>query len=155
PEDFRMAEPATEQNSLLDPKRPGQLLEAAPLWAIADHGKAGQIASQKGSRRAQSKITSLSGNQAANENQLEFGPRLRTTRIAVTERASDARLRDKKQFVAILGKLGIRLGRSNDDRRRVTIGGASERQISIQTPHVGYPFLLVLKLAKAGWPGQT
>lgn len=45
PEDFPMAEPAAEDNSLLNPKRPGKLLEAAPLRAIADHGKPGQIAS--------------------------------------------------------------------------------------------------------------
>jgi hypothetical protein len=44
-EDFRMTEPAAEENSLLNPKRPRQLLEAVPLPAIADHGKAGQIAS--------------------------------------------------------------------------------------------------------------
>jgi hypothetical protein len=45
PEDFRMAEPATEENGLLDPKGYRKILEAVPLWAIADHGKAGQIAS--------------------------------------------------------------------------------------------------------------
>src|SRR6266446_3955247 len=95
-EDFRVTEPAAEENSLLNPKRPRQLLEAVPLWTIADHGKSGQIAAQKRSRRAQSKITSLPGNQAANKNQLKFSPRLRTTRITVTQRASDARLRDKK-----------------------------------------------------------
>src|SRR5881227_4167557 len=55
-EDFRMAERAAEENSLLNTKRPRQLLEAVPLWTIADHGKAGQIAAQNGSRRAQSKI---------------------------------------------------------------------------------------------------
>src|SRR5438552_12002831 len=109
-EDFRMTEPAAEENGLLNPKRPRQLLEAVPLGAITDHGKAGQIAAQKGSRRAQSKITSLPGNQATNEDQLKLGRRLRTARITVTQRTSDAWFRDKKQFVAILGKLGIRLG---------------------------------------------
>src|SRR5436309_8521724 len=61
-EDLRMAERAAEENSLLNTKRPCQMLEAVSLWSIADHGKAGQIAAQNGSRRAQSKITSLSGN---------------------------------------------------------------------------------------------
>src|SRR5437016_3262943 len=107
-EDFLMTQPAAEENGLLNPKRPCQLPEAVPLRAITDHGKAGQIASQKGRSCAESKITSLAGNQAANENQLKFSPRLRTTRITVTQRASDARLRDEKQFVAIFGKLGIR-----------------------------------------------
>ena len=72
-----MAEPATERNSLLDPKGSHELLKAVPLRAIADHGKAGQVASQQGSSRAQSEITSLPGNQAANEDQLKFGARLR------------------------------------------------------------------------------
>ena len=61
-EDVRMTEPAAEEDSLLDTKRPRQLLEAVPLWTITDHRKAGQTAAQKGSRRAQSKITSLPGN---------------------------------------------------------------------------------------------
>src|SRR5262249_55298413 len=133
-EDFRMAEPAAERNILLDPKRSCKLLEAVSLRTITDHGEAGQVTAQKGSCRAQSKITSFPGNQAANEDQLKFGPRPWTTRIAVTQRTSDARLRDKKQFVAVLGELGIRLGRSGYDGCRVTIGGASERQVSIQTP---------------------
>src|SRR5206468_8649624 len=137
------------------PKRPRQLLEAVSLRAIADHGKAGQITAQKGSRRTQSKITSLPGNQATNEDQLKFGPRVRATRITVTQRASDARLRDKKQFITILGKLRMRLRRGGYDRCRVTIGGASERQVSIQIPQVGDPFLLVVELGKTGRPGQT
>ena len=37
----------------------------------------------------------------------------------------------------------------------MTIGGASERQISIQIPKIRDPFLLVIKLAKTGRPGQT
>src|SRR5262249_38750342 len=154
-ENFGMAEPAAERNSLLDPKGSCKLLETVSLRAIADHGKAGQVASQKRSRSAQTKITSFPGNQPANEEQLKFGPRLRTTRIAVTQRTSDARLRDKEQFVAVLGKLGIRLGRSGYDGCRVTIGGASERQVSIEISQVGDPLLLVLELAKAGRPRQT
>jgi hypothetical protein len=66
-EDFLMTEPPTEGNSFLDPKGSCKLLEEISIRAIADHGEAGQIASQKGSRCAQSKITSLPGNQAANE----------------------------------------------------------------------------------------
>jgi hypothetical protein len=59
PEDFRMVEPADEGNSFLDTKGSGKFLEAAALWAIADHSKAGQIASQKVSSCAQSEVTSL------------------------------------------------------------------------------------------------
>src|SRR5437870_7393239 len=66
-EDFRMTEPPAEENSLLDPKGSHKLLKAVPLRSVTDHRKAGQIAAQKGSRRAQSKITSLPGNQAADE----------------------------------------------------------------------------------------
>src|SRR5207302_8397855 len=146
-EDFRMTEPPAEENSLLDPKGSHKLLKAVPLRSVTDHRKAGQIAAQKGSRRAQSKITSLPGNQAADENQLKFGAGFRTARVTETQAASNARLRDKKQFVAILGKLGIRLGRRGYDRCRVTIGRASERQISIQIPQLGHPFLLVVELA--------
>src|SRR6266550_6296383 len=155
PEDFRMADPPAERNSLLDPKGSHELLKAVPLWAITDHRKAGQIAAQKGSRRAQSKITSLPGNQPTNENQLKFGVGPRTARVIRTQAASDTRLRNKKQFTAICGELGIRLGRSGYDRCRMAIGGASERQISIQIPKVCHPFLLVVELAKTGRPGQT
>src|SRR4029077_3076520 len=122
-----MTEPTAERNSLLDSKGSYQLLEAGSLRPIADHSKPGQIAAQNGSRRPQSKITRFPGNQATNENQLKFSPGVRRTRITVTQGASDARLRDKKQFVAILGKLRMRLGRSGYDRCRVTIGGAGER----------------------------
>src|SRR5687767_9558939 len=75
-EGFRMTEPAAELNGVLNPKRLRQLLEAVPLWTITDHREAGQIAPQKGSRRAQSQITRLPGNQAADEDQLKSGPRL-------------------------------------------------------------------------------
>jgi hypothetical protein len=61
-ENLGMAEPAAESNSLLDSKGCCELLKAVLLRSVTDHGKAGQIAPQKGSRRAQSKITGLSGN---------------------------------------------------------------------------------------------
>ena len=105
-----MADPAAEGNSLLDPKGSRKLLETVPLRAIADHGEAGQIASQKGSRRAQSQIASLAGNQAPDENQLKFRAGLRTARVTETQGASDARLRDKKQFVAIRRQTRHRFG---------------------------------------------
>ena len=76
-----MAKPTTEGNSLLDPKGSRKLLKAVPLRAIADHGKAGQIVSQKGSSRAQREITSFAGNQASDENQLKFGVVLRTAAV--------------------------------------------------------------------------
>ena len=104
---------------------------------------------------AQSEITSLSGNQAADEKQLKFGTGLRISGFTETQGASDTGLWDKKKFVAMRGKLGIRLRRSGYDRRRVAIGGASERQISIQIPQIGDPFLLVLELAKTRGPGQA
>jgi hypothetical protein len=62
PEDFRMTKPPAERNSALDSKGSDKLLEAAPLWAIADDSKLRQISSQKRSGRAQSKITSFSWN---------------------------------------------------------------------------------------------
>src|SRR5882757_2934885 len=46
-----------------------QLLKVVSLRPIAEHRKAGQIASQKGRSRAQSKVTSLPGHQAAHKNQ--------------------------------------------------------------------------------------
>src|SRR5262249_9574163 len=130
-EDFGMTEPAAERNSLLDSKGSYKLLEAISLRTITDHCKASQITAQKRSGRPQSKITGFPGNQAANEDQLKFGPRLRITRISVTQRASDAWFRDKKQFVVVLGKLRISLGRSGYNRCRVTISGASKRKIPI------------------------
>jgi hypothetical protein len=111
-EDFRMAEPAAEAYCPLDSKGCRKLLEAIPLRAIADHGKVGQIASQKGSSRAQGNIASLPGNQTTNENQLKSGAGLRTARVRGTHGKTDAGLRDKKQLVAIRSKLGTHLGRS-------------------------------------------
>ena len=59
------------------PRDRRELLEAVPLRAVAEHAEVGQIVSQEGSSRAQSKITSLAGNQAADENQLKFAAVLR------------------------------------------------------------------------------
>jgi hypothetical protein len=129
-----MAKPTTEGNSLLDPKGSRKPLKAIPFRAIADHGKAGQIATQKGSSPAQGKITSLPGNQAANKNQLKFGAGLRATRVCDTPGTIDAWLRDKKQLVAIHGKLGIRLRRRCYDRCRVAVGGAGKRQKPVEVP---------------------
>ena len=67
-----MAEPTTEETAFSIPRTSS----AARGGSAPGHRrprKAGQIASQKGSSRAQSKITSLSWNQAANENQLKLG----------------------------------------------------------------------------------
>ena len=148
-----MAHPTPEGNLLFDFKGFHQLLQAAPLWAIADHGEVGQTISQKGRSRAQSKITSLPGNQAAHENQIQFGIGLRTARVVQAHGATDAGLGDKKQLITILGKLGIRLGGSGYDRCCIAIGGASKRQKSIQIPQVGNPFLLVPELDKTRRPG--
>ena len=51
-----------------------ELLKAFPFRAVTDHGEPGQTGSQKWSSSAQRKIASLQRNQAANENQLKFGP---------------------------------------------------------------------------------
>ena len=47
-----MAEAAPKENSILDSEGSRKLLKTISLRAIADHGKAGQIASQKGRSRA-------------------------------------------------------------------------------------------------------
>ena len=97
-----MANPTAESNSLFDLKRSRKLLKTIPFWAIADHDKAGRIVSQKGGSRTQREITSFAGDQISDEDQLELSPGLRAARVTGTPRASDARLRDKKQFVAIV-----------------------------------------------------
>jgi hypothetical protein len=61
-EDFRVAEPTGEGNGLLNPQGSRKLLEVVPLHAIAGHGEAGQVISQKRSRGTESKITSLPRN---------------------------------------------------------------------------------------------
>src|SRR6266576_3550450 len=104
-----MSEHSAERNSLLDSKRFRELLKAAPLRAIADNGKVGQVASQEGSRGAQCEITSLQGNQPTDENQFKFAVALRTAQGARTKRTADAVLRDKEKLLAIGGKLGERL----------------------------------------------
>src|SRR5437868_6419424 len=62
-EDLHMASPTTEGDSPLDTKGSHKLLEAVPVQSVADHGKAGQIASQKGGSRAQPEITSFAGDE--------------------------------------------------------------------------------------------
>src|SRR5260370_38748539 len=116
-----MADPTTEGDALLNPKGLRKLFEAVSLRDITDNCEAGHVASQKRRGCAQREITSLSGNQAANENQLKSGAWLRTARATETQRETDAGLRDKKQFVAIRSKLGIRLRGSGYDRCRVAI----------------------------------
>jgi hypothetical protein len=132
PEDFRMANPTTEGNSLLDFKGSRELLEAVPLRAIADYGEAGQIGSQKGSYRPQSKITGLYGDQPTDENQLKFGAGLRTPRLNGTHGRTDAGLGDEKQLVGIRGgKLRVGLGRRGYDCCGATISGPSKRQKTV------------------------
>src|SRR5271157_781187 len=123
-----MLEPAAKGNSLLDPKGSRKLLEAVPLRAVADQGEVGQTASQKGRSRAQTDVASFAANKAAHENQLKFGAGSRPARVRQTQRPSDAVLWDKKQLVAIRGKLSADVGHSEDDRCRVAIGGPGKRQ---------------------------
>src|ERR1700730_8153669 len=52
-EDFRMADPATEGDSLLDFEGCHQLLEVALLRAITNDGEPGHVGSQKRRGRAQ------------------------------------------------------------------------------------------------------
>jgi hypothetical protein len=73
PEDFCVAEPTGKDDSLFDAKGSHEFLETLPLRSIANHGKAGQIPSQDRSCGTQCKITSLSWNQSADENQLKLG----------------------------------------------------------------------------------
>src|SRR6267142_2252208 len=80
-EDFRVAKPTTEGNCILYFEGSSELLEAASLGAIPDDGKVSQIASQKRSSRAQRKITSLTGDQPADEDQLKLRTGLRSARI--------------------------------------------------------------------------
>src|SRR5712672_986492 len=54
---FCVANPPAEDNILLDAQSLHQLLKIVSLRPIAEHRKAGQIASQKGRSRAQSKVT--------------------------------------------------------------------------------------------------
>ena len=46
-EDLRVADPTTEGNLLLDPKKSGKLLKAVPFRAISKHREASQTASQQ------------------------------------------------------------------------------------------------------------
>jgi hypothetical protein len=104
-----MANPTTEGNILLDPQGSRKLLKTNPLRTISEHGEASQPASQKGSSGTQRKITSLCR---------ESVPRRKSTQVwrrsgprgQPKQREGDAVLRDKEQFVAIRGKLGIGLG---------------------------------------------
>src|SRR6266568_3674288 len=107
PEDFRMVNPPTKGNSVLDFKRSCELLEALPLRAIADHGQASQIGSQKGSSPPQSNITGFYRDQPTDENQLKFGAGLGAARITRAQGATDAGLGNEKQLVGIHGKLRV------------------------------------------------
>src|SRR5205807_3936600 len=154
-EDLHVAYPSTERNILLNSTGSRKQLKAVSLASVTDDGEAGHIASQKRRGCAQCEITSLPGNQSANENQLKFGAGLRTARVSGTQGATDARLRDKEQFVAIRGKLGIRLGRSGYDRCRVAVGRPGKRQEPVRIPQARDPFPLVVELSETGRPGQA
>src|SRR6266446_5756313 len=95
-EDFCLADPAAEGNSLLDSKRSGDLLDPSSLRSVTDHGEVSQIVPQKGSGPPQSKITGLPVNQASNKYQLKLSAALGPPRVAGAEGAPDAGLRDKK-----------------------------------------------------------
>jgi len=91
-----MANPTAEGDGFLDFKGSHELLEAVPLRAIADNCKAGQIASQKRSGRAQREVTSFAGDQPTDKDQFKLGARLQTTGVVGTEGTPDTRFRDKK-----------------------------------------------------------
>ena len=95
-EGFCLADPATEGNSLLDSKRSCEILDPIPVRSVPDHSEVSQTVPQEGSGRAQGKITRLAGNQAADEDQLQFAARLRTARVGDTQGLIDPGLRDKK-----------------------------------------------------------
>src|SRR5437660_11790441 len=154
-ENVRMAYPSTERNSLLNSKGSRQLLKAFSLRSVTDDGEAGRIASQKWGGSPQCQITSFSGDQAPNEDQFKLGARLRTARPTATQRGTDAGLRDKKQFVAIFGKLRTHLGRSGYNRRRVAVGRPGKRQEPVRIPQARDPFPLVVELDETGRPGQA
>jgi hypothetical protein len=144
-----MVEPTTERDSLLDFKGFHQFLEAIALRAIADHGEASQVASQKRGSGAQTDVAGLSANQATNENQLKFRAWLWTTHVSRTQRERNAILWDKKQLVVMLGKFGAHVGRSGYDRCRATIRGPGKRHKAVQIPDAKVQSPLV-RLAETG-----
>jgi hypothetical protein len=133
-EDLSVADPAAEGDCLLDSEGSCELFEVVPFRAVTDHGETGQTASQKGRSPAQSKITSLSWNEAADENQLKFRFGLGHARIVGKRGGTDAGFRDKKHFVAICIELGTHLRRSGYDRCRVPIGGSDEGHETVKIP---------------------
>src|SRR5438309_6426437 len=100
-EDLGMTKPAAERDSFLDPKRSRELSKAVPLRAVTDHGEAGQIASQEGSRCSQCEITSFVRNKRANKNQFQLTGAVRTTQVTREYRAAKPVLRDIENFVPI------------------------------------------------------
>src|SRR5271156_3824912 len=100
-----MANPTAEGNRFFDPKRFHQLLKVAPLRAVANNCEVGQVISQQLSSCAQPEITGFAGDQAPNENKIEFGTRFQGSRVAETQGLSDARLWHKEHLVSIRGKL--------------------------------------------------
>jgi hypothetical protein len=93
---FCMAEPAAKRNIFRYSEGSCELLEIVPFRAVTDDGETRQSVPQDRSSGPQSDITRLPRNQTANENQLEFGPRLGLSRILGTEPLTDARFRYKK-----------------------------------------------------------
>ena len=100
-EHFLMLNQPQKETAFLIPRDFDQLLEFAPLRAIADKREMSQTLSQKRSSGAQTNVDSFSANEAAHENQLKFGAGLRPARVNDTQRTSDAILRDKKRLVAV------------------------------------------------------
>src|ERR1700733_15668138 len=156
PEDLRMPEPTTEVDGLLDSQELHQLLEIIPLRAIADNGEPGQTVPQNRRSRAQTDVTSFPANQAAHKNQFKFCAGIRTARVSDAKGSRNAILRDKKQLLAMRGKLSTHVGRCGYDGRGVAIGGPGKRQKPVQIPESEvYPLPLLVRLAKAWRGSQT
>ena len=131
--DFRVAEPAAEGNSLLDAKGFCELLQTVAFRAVTDHGEPGQTALQKWRAARNARSQAFRGTKPPTKISSSLAPGSEM-REPPEHREGPTRFPDKKQFVAIRGKFGIRLRRSDDDRLRVAIGGSGKRQKAIQIP---------------------
>src|ERR1700722_4542760 len=150
-----MTQPTAERNSLFDFQFFRELLKPVALWAVADYCKSCQILSQKRRGRTQGEVAGFPRNQTAHENQFQPVAGLRASRVIRTYGASNTVLRDKKQFVSILTKLGAHVIGSDYDRCRVTICGSGERQMPVQVSGAPDPFVLHIGLTEAGCTPQT
>src|SRR6202011_1053621 len=145
---FRMGDPATERHGALNVKALGKLFESAAFLTITDDAEPGSSRLQQWCGGTQGDVTGLVRHETTDIYQLE---RTLTPQpdASVQMIATDSILGDEEHFVAICLELAEGVRRPCNDRGRIAVRRARERQKAVGVPEAGNPFPLPRGLAEA------